>query len=69
MIKPPHAGQHFTRAHYPDIARCFTIRNRMLPLSGQLVVGDGVCGTRLHATSIWNSGNIHSFKYQAKGKK
>lgn len=42
MIKPPHAGQHFTRAHYPDIARCFTVRNRMLPLSGQLVVGDGV---------------------------
>jgi hypothetical protein len=41
-IKPPHAGQHFTRDHYSDIARCFTIRSRMLPLSEQLTVGDGV---------------------------
>jgi hypothetical protein len=41
-IKPPHAEQYFTRAHYADIARCFTIRNRMLPLSEQLTVSDGV---------------------------
>ncbi|WP_214021251.1 hypothetical protein [Methanoculleus sp.] len=41
-IKPPYAGQHFTRAHYTDIARCFTIRSRMLPLSEQLTVGDRV---------------------------
>ncbi len=41
-IKPPGAEQHFTRAHYTDIARCFAIRSRMLPLSEQLTVGDRV---------------------------
>lgn len=41
-IEPPRNEHHFTRAHYADIARCFTIRNRMSPLSEQLTVSDGV---------------------------
>lgn len=41
-IRPSGAEQYFTRAHYTDIARCFTIRSRMLPLSEQLTVGDSI---------------------------
>lgn len=39
-MTPPDDAQYFTRAHYRDIARCYTIRANLLPLSERVCLRD-----------------------------
>lgn len=41
-ITPPNDDPYFTHAHFRDIARCYIIRYRMLPLSKRLEVQDEI---------------------------
>jgi hypothetical protein len=41
-MTPPAGDPYFTRAHYRDIARCYTIRSRLLPLSRRVQLRDEI---------------------------
>jgi len=41
-MTPPDDAPYFTRAHYRDIARCYTIRANLLPLSERVQLRDAL---------------------------